>query len=576
MPISIRYKNDPNQECVLRPAPLISISTQVLRSKEGVFGKTYNITLTGSLIVEHGFPLAKRSTTDTFFPYWDDTMPSGGKGPYGAFDPTWSHAYEDGDYKRPKRQFVPYEEALDAMMFKQRVLRELFSRDGQRVEIIPISAEEPALICYPRLVSIDFTEGIYTDYTTYTVVLEADTLLDNALLVDMDGNPIESNDLLSEKQIFDLKWRFIESYTDTWNLDTNDTPEGDVSRTYTITRNISAVGKDHYSPGLDDGNNNSVKKTKAWENARDFVHSRITNGNLPNEYPNVNGMIGSGVINLISDYKGYNHLRNESIDVAGGSYSLTETWNLAQGTAYEDYQSSIDVGIDGPFVKVGINGNIKGMINAPPSGKIFGGDFETNPKDRYINSLTKYYEISDSGRFGIGSDVFKRANNLVAVQLNAQPMSVSVSFNEQKGEIGYTVNYDNRPTNIISGVLTEEISVNDTHPGDVFATIPIIGRKTGPILQHIGTRTEYTRNVSVNLQLDYNDVAYGSGKASLIKQKPSVVSPMREQLISLLQELSPSGEVGVRKYFINPPQESWNPKTGVYSIQVDWVYEKDR
>lgn len=571
MPISIRYMNDPNQECVIRPAPLVSISTQVLRNKEGVFGKTYNITLTGTLIVEHGFPLAKSSIQNAFFPYWDDTTPNGIAGPYQAFDPTWSHAYDNGDHKRPKRQFVPYEESLDAMMFKQKVLRELFSRDGQRMEIIPISAEEATLICYPRLVSIDFGEGIYTDIANYTIQLEADTLLDNELLVDLDGNPLQSINESTEKEIYELKGRFIETYSDTWSLDTNDKPEGDISRTYTITRTISATGKDHYAP-LDESTDN-VTKLLAWENARDFVHSRILNGTLSEGYPNINGLIGSGIINLINSYEGYNHLRSENINIADGSYSLTETWNLCSDKAYEDYECSIEAGIDSPFVKVSINGTIKGMMETPPSGLIFGGNLEVDEEEKYKNSLFKYYEISNNGKFNFGSNIYKRANNLVAVELNAQPISISTSFNKNNGEIGYTVNYDNRPTNIITGVLTEEISVNDTHPGDVFATIPIIGRKTGPILQHIGTRTEYTRNVSVNLQLDYNDVAYGSSKDSLLK-KPSAVSPMREQLISLLQELSPAGELGVRKYFVNPPQESWNPKTGAYSIQVDWVYEK--
>ena len=574
MPISIRYLNDPNQECVIRPTPLISISEQVLRNKEGVFGKIYNITLTGHIIADNGFPLARDSVTDNLFPYHDNTLPDEEKGPYGAFDPTWSHVYtEGGNHNRPKQQNIPYESASDAMMFKRRVLRALFAKDGQRMEITPIHMDEPAVICYPRLVSLDFAEGIDVDYNTYTIQLEADVLLDNALLVDIDGNPLQSENSMTEQEIFSLKGRFIESYSDDWALSSNEEAEGDVARTYTITRNISAVGRDHYSPGLN-GNNNIVSKLKAWENARDFVHSRIINGSLSANYPNYNGIIGSGVLNLISSYEGYNHLRNENINTSEGSYSLTESWSLSKSNTYETFDSSISVGVDSAFVKVDINGNIRGMMSAPASGSIFGGSFEVAPSGKYINSLNKYRQISNNGKFNIFSDIFKRANNLVAVELNGQPLSISVSFNEQRGDIGYTVSYDNRPSNIISGVLTEDITINDTHPGDVFASVPIIGRKTGPILQYIGTRTEYSRSVSINLLLDYTDVAYGSKKISLVKQKPSLVCPIRSQIIDLLKELSPSGEDGVRKYYLNPPQETWNPKTGNYSIQADWVYEK--
>jgi hypothetical protein len=593
MPISVRYLNNQEHECVIRPAPLVSITDQVLRNKEGVYGKNYTITLTGYLIVDQGFPLAK-NYNGVLFPYWDgDQHSTNMKGPYGSFDPTWSHAYiPDGEHNRPKSQLVPYESALDAMMFKQKVIRELFARDGQRLEIIPIHTDEPTVICYPRVVSIDFAEGIYTDYTTYTVVLEADTLLDFRLDVDKDGIPklfnedgtpkylTAENEPLSEEEILALRGYYIESYNDTWSLNTNEDSEGDVARTYSLTRNISAVGKDHYySESIEDGQE-QVEKRDAWENARDFVHNRLSNNPFSNaskyrNYPNKNPLISSGVLNLIESYGGYSHSRNEEINSSEGSYSISETWFLAKDKAYENFDSSVDVSVDNAFVKVNINGNIKGMLETPPSGSIFGGNLIVPASGKYANALSKYYEISDSGRFNIRSDIFKRANNLVAVELNAQPLSISVSFNEQKGDIGYTVSYDNRPTNIISGVLTEDISINDTHPGDVFASIPIIGRKNGPILQPIRTRTEYSRDVSINLLLDYTDVAYGSKKDSLIRQKPSLVCPIRGQIIDLLKELSPSGEAGVRKWFVNPIQENWSPKTGSYSIQVNWVYEKE-
>ena len=209
-----------------------------------------------------------------------------------------------------------------------------------------------------------------------------------------------------------------------------------------------------------------------------------------------------------------------------------------------------------------------------PSG--FGGDGPTTPSGAYDNALGKYNTISNNGQFGVGSDAYKRANNTVAVSLNSQPTSVSLGTNEFTGEITYSLGFNNRPTNIISGVVSETISVNDTYPGDIFAVIPVLGRKTGPILQYIGGRSEHKRDVSINLTMDYTKVRYGNQRNSLILKKPSVVEPMATQIADLLKEVSPQGEPGVRKYFVSPPTENWNPKEGTYNFNISFTYELDK
>jgi hypothetical protein len=110
----------------------------------------------------------------------------------------------------------------------------------------------------------------------------------------------------------------------------------------------------------------------------------------------------------------------------------------------------------------------------------------------------------------------------------------------------------------------------------VFAVIPVLGRPTGPVLQYIGGRTEYRRDVQLSLQMDYTKIPYGSTRNSLLLKKPSVIEPTASQISKLIQELSPEGEQGVRKYFLSAPQESWSPKEGSYNISLSWVYELDK
>ena len=194
----------------------------------------------------------------------------------------------------------------------------------------------------------------------------------------------------------------------------------------------------------------------------------------------------------------------------------------------------------------------------------------------YSNALNKYNLISNSGFFGVGSQVYKRANNMVAVALNSEPNSVNIATNKFAGTLGYQLSFDNRPTNIISGAITEDLQVNDTYPGDVFAVIPVIGRKTGPVLQYLGGRTEHRRDVSLSLVMDYTKVPYGSGRNPLMLKKPSVVEPTASQIAELLSQVSPKQEPGVRKCFVSPASESWSPKAGTYSINLSFTYELDK
>jgi hypothetical protein len=483
------------------------------------------------------------------------------------------------------------------MFFKQKVLRALFSRDGQRMEISPIHTDEPAVICYPRIVDISFTEGVYVDTCQYTIQLEADVLLDNNNEIDLDGSPIFQEGM-NEVQILQASGRFIESYSDSWSLEVDDSngESKNLARSYRISRNLSATGKDHYGPDdlLPFSSNpsplsgvNSPLKKKAWEQARDFVHFRMKDS-VSGNYPNVIGKIGSGIVNLVNTYEGYSHTRTENIGIDDGTYSISENWLLSSGKAYENYNMSISTSIDNPFVNVSINGEINGLSSLTPDSYFYGGPNNSGLNQDvslglvpgsgtpYKNALDKYYKITNSGKFGVGCDIFKRANNSVAVELNAQPKSITLGLNEYDGSITYALDFDNRPTNILSGVLAENINITDTYPGDVFATIPIIGRRTGPVLQFVGGRTEYRRDLNLDFTLDYTDIPYGSGRKPLLFKKPSLNEPLRSQLINLIKEVSPEKELGIRKWFLTAPVENWVPKTGQYSLNLSWTYELNR
>jgi len=569
MPIRVYYNNNTNQACTIRPTPLVSIGTNLLKNAAGeIFGVTYTLTLTGTLLADLGSPYGYDHLNGVVYPFFE-TPPPTLCGPYNCFDNSQSHILAN----KPPKQNIHINEAATSIFSKQKALRALFSKDGQKFELTDINNDLPAIVCYPRLTSIDFQEGIYVERCDYTITLECDTLLngtDENALVDIEGTSVAFDHIfrpdLNENQLLtNYNAAFINDYSEDWSIEVDETQgeSPELPRSYRITHNVNATGKTHYSPeGI---------KLKAWEQARKFVQSRLSNSIT--DYPNIFGQIGSGTLNLVNTYRGFNHVRTEQLSEPAGTYSITETWFIASGLAYENFNMSLSSSIDAPFVSLSIDGTIKGLSEISPSG--FGGN-ATIGKTAYTNALNKYNQITNSGQFGLTSDVYKRANNTVSVQLNSQPRSISIGSNQYTGELTYNLQFDNRPTNIISGVLSETISVNDTYPGDVFAVIPVIGRKTGPVLQYIGGRTEYKRDISINLTMDYTKIPYGSKRNTLLLQKPSVIEPTATQIAQLINELSPANEPGIRKYFISPPSESWNPKEGTYSLNIGWTYEIDK
>lgn len=655
MPIRIRYKNDPAQECTIRPTPFVSIATNVLKNAAGdPFGVNYSITLTGTILADEGSPYTVDSVGNLGnafgdrLPYTSGTLQGSDpnqKGPYGQFDTNQSHqSTGEGGDKRPPGQTVGIRDRATAILSKQRVLRGLFAQDGQRLEISDIDGDRAVIVCYPRVLDINFEEGVYINSCGYTITLEADMLLypkgdnDANLTPDIEGlyvvgkaeelasgeaytgltgSPSDSDifsiydgqqGITEKKLIEQFNARFIQDYNEDWSLEVDEgqserydkavNPNQDtfLPRTYRISHTVSAVGKKHYfdpNAGIDltsdqylDSEGNRIAGVEdgvipAWIQAKKFVQERLHYGNPSGAYPNVVGQIGQGTISLVNQYKGFNHVITESVDMAGGSYSATETWVMASGNALENWSASINSSLNSPFVSVSIDGSVRGLSEYTPSG--YHTQERNNPNSQnygvrtgFENAQLKYNEISNSGKYGFISDIYKRANNLVSVELNSSPNSITLGTNEFTGEITYSLGFDNRPTNIISGVLSEQINVNDTYPGDVFAVIPVIGRPTGPILQYIGGRTEYKRDVNISLVVDYTKLPYGSTRNPLLLKKPSIVEPTATQIADLLKELSPANEPGIRKYFINAPTESWNPKDGNYSFNISWTYELDK
>ena len=493
----------------LIPAPFVGISLVQSADKVDFTASTYNITLNGFVV---------------------DTSGQGGD----------AAETESGTAETSR---------LNSLLDQQIAIENLFH--GKKWVVLEIGSAK--FQC--RLTDLSFGEGLYINHAPYTINLFAYKR----------GEQVEA-----------CGTGLIESYGEEYSIE-QDNSYGESVKYYTVTRSVSAVGREN-SGVTDPTTGDPPGLCQAWQNAKKHLTDAGHDATSASAYPD--GGLTGGLLELgttseegaeaASNYSSYKHRRSQTIDVAAGSFSISDTWLIGPSgnKHHESFSTSVSSSTDG-FANVSIDGTIRGFDTSDTdseSSASTGSNADTNAR-------TEWLRLSNDGNFGVSCDLYKRVNASSEHGMNSQPQSVSVGINPDSGEITYSLRFDSRPSNIFDGVLTESITINDTYPGDVFSVIPIIGRSTGPILQGMGTRTEFTRSLSIEFVVDSSRLGYGDTRSDLLLTKPSLVAPFATEISRLVNDLSPSQESNVRKYFVNAPQETWNPKTGAYSLNVSWTYE---
>jgi len=153
----------------------------------------------------------------------------------------------------------------------------------------------------------------------------------------------------------------------------------------------------------------------------------------------------------------------------------------------------------------------------------------------------------------ISPSLLNRAQSFSQTTLHPTPKNQSLGLNQIAGTINYSIEFDNRPTALISGSRAETVSVNYEWPSQSFAEIFVLDRAAGPILQDLGSQTSKKVNVSI-------DSLQGAATQSFTPTKPDGNSIA-------------SGYLPSATYvFKSRDTESWSPTTGRYNKQVSWTW----
>jgi len=428
----------------------------------------------------------------------------------------------------PPDENIDVDAKIGSIGRKQEAIRDLFNEEGKLFEIQPRDGGQPIKF-NPRILSVSFGEGPWVETCNCTIQMEADKLF----LGDSDVYP-----------------NYLSTSEESWQLDTDETPENALSpRMYRLSHTVSATGKRHYD-------DTGALVQEPWEQARDEVVSKLGFDSSI--------LLSSGVNNLPSYYGGFNHIRNESRDESNGTYSVTETWLISSGTALEDFTVNTSRGNDGLIV-VGVNGNITGLEqrNADMSLSV----------SKWDNALSKFNTITPL--------IKNRAEVYSGTNLHPTPTSISTGRNPAAGSISYDYEYNSRFRNLVTGTLSEVISVQNNLEADLFATIGVVGRTLGNLLQDLNTKRELQRSVNIELVFDSDYIPSGATTSEIINDyNPRLHSPQSAEISAIITAAEPvtagllnNNGGAVTTSYIADQSEDWNPSNRSYRLTKTFVYE---
>lgn len=437
-----------------------------------------------------------------------------------------------------------------AMELLQEQLRSGLAEDGQLFEVR--CNGNLVMACHPRIVgelAFNQSSNNWVHTAPFSVTLEFD---------DEPTGSGENGGLMPP---------YISSATETWSLEfAEETSKYSLSlgvgpdtnpTQLRLTHTVSAVGKRHFDTG------GLVKP--AWEQARDYV--------LPRLGYNSDYVHGSGAINIAtSGFTPYNHIRRNSVNELGGGYEVTESWVVIDpsgagiaGNAIEDFtvtirenQSTTDL------TTITVEGSIQGLETV---------NYGSNPGD-YTVTETKF--AAASGYYEAIKDNLRIYPRAVAIAgstpsrtINNIPISKVVAYNPPKGIINYTYEFDDRPSNCISGAKSEVFEIIDNFPTDLFASLVVLGRSQGPVLQDLSTQTAATRGINIEIVMEppTGCPTTEAGAAAIIAASP------KSEVDVIIQSFEDDLTTNYEQVFLTQDQQSWDIKTGRYTRNVQWTYQ---
>jgi hypothetical protein len=341
----------------------------------------------------------------------------------------------------------------------------------------------------------------------------------------------------------------------------------------------------------------------------------------------------------------YNHLRTVNFDIHSAKYELTDTWlGMPTGISFvEDY--TIETTTDDKYIHtVSVQGEIRGLniansnITGYPyvsgsgnpikldlsiasgllKGVTLGPSIESGPNNTTASTYTtiqasKYQNALSGWIYDVKPYLYRRAcigmnsiqdrtkgyvgtptnppqppNNPIYSKhnvLNIIPIATSETHNVKRGSISYNYQFHNKFT-IISGVLYENVSMEDTGPTAIIGEAFVLGRALGPVLQSLNTTTSAKKTITIELGvvpptsmngffITHSDCPLWTG-GTIYKTVTGMIEgfkPFGDRIANLFGSANTRQNTAGQVYLTQDTQ-SWEPNGGRYVRTVGWVYQQ--
>ena len=371
-------------------------------------------------------------------------------------------------------------------------------------------------------------ESMWIQDAQYSITCEAD---------------YEATDTVFTRQLRDV--------SESWSLEedegafTFDVASETPYKTYRLTHTVDATGKRKMTSG--------VVTNDAWKEAELYVKSVCsdtpTNVNLAEMPGSTSALnikqVGSSSSNSINAdaLNAYNHIRVQNVDKVGGSFSQTDTWTLAKVNAVQELEISVEESAEEGVFVISIDGTITGLPTEASS------ETTKTRASAYSNAIALL--PSDGDLHTLANSLYTGTGTLLSAPLNRR-----VGHNKVNGIVTYSVTFNDRLTPALSNSLSTTINISYTNADgseSVHASIPVIGRALGPVLQEMGTTGEKRRSVNIDavMKKAYRTSAPSSSAKTLaITYKPTGTTVIQGAIA-----------------------ETWEPSSGRYSLNMEWIYQ---
>lgn len=402
---------------------------------------------------------------------------------------------------------------------EQARIRELFSNDGGQLVIEdPLGSGTNNLSCYCRVNAVSFPDeaSTWTTRCNYTIDLTT---------YQLDPTPEDFSE--------------VDSTENSWSV------EEQTDGTITLSHSLSARGVLNYSQsGV---MNNPVLVARNW--CQDRTYSLDGNGNITPDSVESFGL--ADFITTLPSGNHWNRSISEQPGIGSNSYSITENFIYnPSGTQRETYSVVVDQDSEDPYRKsVSINGTIIGYA----------------AKDS--NHTIKYARASGYFENTVRPNIYSRLSTYVPNGFSVLPnaRSSQITHDIFEGQLSYNFKYQASSGSLIDNSITESITVTDTGQKDVFATIAVPGRSTGPVVQYMHTKTLPERSVKISALISLTPMVGGGGLPSTSGLPGRYLEkPYTSDIINAFKP-------NAGNYYLQGDVEDWNPLRGQYSRSVSWT-----